>query len=488
MKMKIKLGNLHFSYEGELDKMIETVPSSILNYYRDVNKLYSEYMRMNKPYSENRPDRSDSFPANGHDIYNYVARYGLANFQIQAVIQLDAHLDFSKLSRAVRISIDTQPVLGCRLVENELPYWRRLDNIDSTTFCSMEETENKDVAIQRFLESPLDMDRDPMVKIKLIRSGMTDTLCIKNNHACCDGTGTKEYLQLLSEIYSAIDQDKDIFYTKQGKRGRKDQDRLFSELGIADPEVEWIPGSEITRATWPFPWTQGQSDKTRITACRFSQGQLDEMTRYSKARNATINDMILAAYYRAMSEMGTPDYSELMEIPVTVDLRRYLPDHKTEAIRNFSGSEFTKLALLPNESFEETLARIAPMMNEIKNSRPGLQSAIGLERVEKLTFSETLAYYKIVSEWPKVCGDKCAPVLSNLGVISKPVIKFGNIIVTDAYIVPPVVRTPGLLLMASTYNGIITLAAGIYEGSIALENIETLLNKIKNQLVEACKF
>lgn len=509
MKIKMRFGNMKVSYEGELadfyknknmfdglfskanmDLLNEIYGSSaanFINYYKDYNRILGEYIQTLKASTEIKPDFINALPANGHDIYNYVARYGLANCQIQAVIKLDGHIDFDKLSKAVRLSVDAEPVFGCRFIECEKPYWRRLDNIKKIEFCSMEEPENTDEAIQSFLESPLDMDHDPMVKVKLIRSAQYDTLCVKNNHACCDGAGTKEYIQLLSELYSFLDQDSGVVVPKPRKRGRKEQDQLFSAFGIKNPESEWIPGSEITQATWPFPWKQEHSDKFQMVVCRLPQGRLDEMIPYSKARNATINDLVLTAYYRAMSEVSSPIYEVPMEIPVTVDLRRHLPSRRTEAIRNFSGSEFTRITLIPNEAFPETLSRVVPMMNEIKNNRPGLQSAIGLERVEKMSFSETVAYYKTVSQWPVVCSDKCAPVLSNVGIVADSLLQFGNNFATDAYIIPPVVRLPGLLLMVSTYNGIITLAAGFYEESIPRDTIVTLLDSIKNELIEGCR-
>ncbi len=508
MKVTIKFGNVKYAYEGDLSnlyndydmmkglyskynadflKMLyKNAPTNIISYY-DYLKKFDGFAWMKKTVNAYRPDDPDSLPANGHDIYNYVARYRLANFQIQAVMKLDGHIDFTKLKRAVRLSIDAQPVFGCRFVENEPPFWKRLKHIDTVEFCDMIETENQDAEVQVFLDSPLDMDHDPMVKVRLIRSGQYDTLCVKTNHACCDGGGTKEYIQLLAEIYSIIEHDYGTFTARPVKRSRKDQDRLFSMLGISDPEKEWIPGSEITRATWPFPWSQVQSDRTHISVCTLADGLLDEMTDYSKAMNATINDLILTAYYRAMSKTGQPVYDQTMEIPLTIDLRRYLPDHKTEVIRNFSGSEFTKLNLIPDESFADTLIRVIPMMDWIKSNKPGLQSAIGLERIEKMPFSETLAYYRMVSQWPYTCGDKCAPVLSNLGYITNSPLRFGDSTVTEAYIVPPVVRAPGFLLMVSSYNGIMTLAAGIYEASIPQETVHTLLNNIKNELIEGCR-
>ena len=506
MKIKFRLGDIKYSYEGELNelynhfsqllssfsryqadflsKLYSNVPPGFLSH--DMGKLFQDYLHMKKAKNGYNPEDPNSMPANGHDIYNYVARYGLANCQIQAVIHLDGQLDFDRLSHAVRLSIDMQPVLGSRFIENEPPYWKRISNLDKTDFCSKEETENPEASIKRFLETQLDMDHDAMIKVRLIRSGQYDTLCLKLNHACCDGGAVKEYIGLLSQIYSDMDAD-GTFTAEPVKRNRKDQDRLFSSLGIADPEKEWIAGSEITKATWPFPWKHVQTDRYRIAVCKLPPEQFEEMVLYSKARAATINDLVLTAYYRAMAQTGNAVYDEAMEIPVTVDLRRYLPDRRTEALRNFSGSEFTKLTLVPNESFEDTLSRVISMMKEIKNNRPGLQSAIGLERIEKMAFSETLAYYKMVAQWPYSCSDKCAPVLSNLGFVAEAGIKFGETEVPDAYIVPPVVRAPSFLLMVSTYNGIMTLAAGIYESTVPLEKIETLLNRVKTELIDGCQ-
>ncbi|WP_160328949.1 hypothetical protein [Syntrophomonas wolfei] len=46
--------------------------------------------------------------------------------QIQAVITFDQHLDTEVLKAAVMLSLDAEPVLGCRFVEDEKrPYWQR---------------------------------------------------------------------------------------------------------------------------------------------------------------------------------------------------------------------------------------------------------------------------------------------------------------------------------------------------------------------------
>lgn len=483
------------SYFDFYSKLYEDIAQNMVNYYMETTKLYEKYIDMNSPKIGKIPDSPDVLPANGHDIYNYVARYGIGNYQIQAIMKLDSILDFDKLSKAVRLSVDEELVLGCRFVEGNPPYWKRLENIDEVVFCTFEEVVDVNEAVQKFLDSPLNMDTDPMVKVKLIRSGQYDTLCIKLNHACCDATGTKEYIQLLSEIYSSLGLEDGMFTPTPKGRSRKDQDRLFRELGIEEPDSAWIPGSDISITTWAFPWNQGVfSTATNNLALRFAPGQLDQMKSYAKLRGNTINNLILAALYRAMLSMGPTAYGLPMQIPITVDLRRYLPDHKTEGIRNFSGSVNTWLSMVENESFDDTLSRAGCMMNEVKNGFPGVQSAIGLERLEKISFQETLAYYqaaskidKKISHCPAHWGDKCVPTLANMGIISESLIKFGNSTVTDAFLTAPIVSTPGLLLVASTYNGILTLGAGFFENTVAREDVEKLLNCIKSELLEGCK-
>jgi len=438
-------------------------------------------------------DNPDVLPANGHDICNYLARHGLANYQIQVIMVLAGTLDYDRLERAVRLTIETEPVLRCRFVENNPPYWKRRDNIEEIEFCSLVETDDVDEAVKRFSESPLDMDNDLMVKVRLVRSGGYDTLCVKINHACSDGAGAKEYVMLLSKIYSDMDRDNNSYRIKPRIGGRKDQDRLFNALGIENPEYYWNPLSEAHRSIWTFPWKKGRTNAARYAVCRFPAGLSDVISGYGKTKGATVNDLILTAYYRAMFEISKTPYNIPMDITTTIDLRRYLPNNKAEAIRNFSGGFVTRVERIKDEPFEETLSRIVNITANIKNGLPGLQNAIGGECVEKMSFFHINAFIKYVtqvSEMAKFLSAFpilfCVPGLSNLGIISRDLIKFGDISVIDAYVLPPAISEPGILLLACTYNGILTLSTGYYKGSVLRRDMEGLLNKIKDELMENC--
>lgn len=70
---------------------------------------------------------SQTMPVTLQDQFNYAARYGISNYTLQAVIRFGNRLDEVKLARAVRLSTDAEPVLGCLFVErDDSPFWQRL--------------------------------------------------------------------------------------------------------------------------------------------------------------------------------------------------------------------------------------------------------------------------------------------------------------------------------------------------------------------------
>lgn len=466
--------------------------TSMTDYYKNLVKAFLKYYSMNKPDGENLAHKPAIIPADGNDICNYVARYNIANFQIQAILKMDGRLDFNRLVKAVRLSVEAEPVFGCQFIKSTKPYWKPFNNIDEINFCSLEETDNPDDAIQRFLESPLDMDKDPVVKIKLIRSKKYDTLGLKINHISCDGAGAKEYILLLSDIYSRI--GRGPFLPKPSIRDKKDHKKLLTAFTERKSGKPWSIMEQIPVPAWNFPWKNMKTGGARYAISRLPYGHLDLMKSYAKIRGATINDLLLTAVFRAMFEISKPPYGVPMDIPVTIDLRKYLPKNRAEAIRNLSGGIVVKIARKMNEPFEGTLSRVMSQTKKMRNGHPDIMNLIWVDYIEKMNFHQICAYYEAVSQVidmmsqnPFFVIDKCSPVLSNLGLVSKSLIKFGENAVTDAYIIPPAVRAPGILLIVNTYNGIITFGVGYYEPSVRKSDMENLLNKIRDELMTGCR-
>ena len=89
-----------FKYNMDFyNKMIQNAT----DYYKYYTKMLEKFMDMYNLSDQNMKDKTGILPANGHDIYNYVARYSMSNLQIQAIMKLDGRLDFDKLKQRGKV-------------------------------------------------------------------------------------------------------------------------------------------------------------------------------------------------------------------------------------------------------------------------------------------------------------------------------------------------------------------------------------------------
>ena len=140
---------------------------------------------------------SERYPAQPQDLLNYFGR-SVANQQVNIVLRLDGSLDEERLRRAFRLTFDAQPILGCRFVDGpDRPYWERRDDLDDIEPCAVVTCGDTDAGLWRFVATPTDPRRDPLVRAVVARNG-TDTLCIKMDHVAADAAAARQYLKLLA--------------------------------------------------------------------------------------------------------------------------------------------------------------------------------------------------------------------------------------------------------------------------------------------------
>ena len=115
--------------------------------------------------SRGASDAPESYPAQPQDLLSLLGRR-VANQQLNSLMHLDGSLDADRLRSALRLTLDGQPVLGCRLVEDpRRPYWERRDDLGSTTACPVIRCEDLDAEVQHFVVTPTAPTRDPLVRV-----------------------------------------------------------------------------------------------------------------------------------------------------------------------------------------------------------------------------------------------------------------------------------------------------------------------------------
>jgi NRPS condensation-like uncharacterized protein len=388
------------------------------------------------------------------------------------VLKFSGRIDETSFSRALLLTLDREPVLGSKFVESGCsPYWAHRDDLENVRICSVLETSSPEQEILAFINEATHADTDPLVTSRIFREKEADTVCIKVNHSACDAGGLKEYVSILSDFYSRLCEDPD-FSVRPNLCGRRDQSQVFENI----KNLESIKPERGPNPTWTFPQKGGITPLHSIR--HISWERFSAIKNYAREKKATINDLLLTALYRTLFEINDTGYEKPMTVQVSIDLRRYCPDNKAEAICNLSGALYLSVERIKGEIFEKTLERTAAVMGKLKGDYPGIESAKGLEYM----YGQG---YPALEKWLMESGAQSRkyqvtyPLLSNFGILKE--YNFGRLHMVKGYITSPIMYPPGFMLGVSTYNEEMTLSIG-YCGQENSRQVESFLDTYMEQL------
>lgn len=412
-------------------------------------------------------------------------------------------LDAGALGRAVRRSAELVPLLASRFAAHPFrPCWEPMDESRRARLFSVETMENGDAeeAALRFLTTCTDEAAGPQAEVKLICAPGGDTLCVLMNHMVCDGAGFKEYLALLASLYTryaapaeAASKAGDASRAEPARLrdgGRPQDERLlrggrgigqvyrqfrgmaklravFARGGFPGPGGDRKPAGSRPVGSRPagnrpasgpahFPLDGASAarrpfiERLRLGAARFAR-----LREYGRARGATVNDVVLAAYARALCALLPREEAANLVVPNMVDLRRYLPGRRTGALCNLSSMFPCPVGDTAGEDFDGTLGRVREMTARSKAELPGLA---GLPLLRGLLLLPFCAARRIFLRFYKnpLTG------MTNIGVLGEDALRFGDAAPREAWATGSIKHPPYFQLAFTTYRGEVTFTVCEY--------------------------
>ncbi len=424
------------------------------------------------------PPIPDRYPTTVQDLFNYLGRQW-HDGQIRCVIRFAGRVDAARLARAIRLTLDAEPVLGCRLVERPFrPYWKRLGDLDALPLCPVIAGEDLEGQMEQFLTAPVDPCAGPLVHTRLFR-GKTDTLCLKLDHGGGDGVGAMQLLALLAATYRelAVDANYRPPSHAHGDRGLWQVIRRVGPLGVLGS----LRGLGFPRPAHRLPGYGRDASGRAIALRRVDAAQVEALRAYGRERQAKFNDLLVAAIYRALFARVNARPGEPCLLALPVNLRRYLPLDSELPVTNLSGGNTYDLACVPGERFEQTLARVVARSRRFKAGFPGLAGVT----MQAMLFAPGFAAARALTG--RIMGRTMAegyigPFLSNVGIIDEQLIDFGEVMIADALGLGLISFPPNLNVAASTFRGVLTLTSGYCPTAIAPEVVEEFLDDIIREL------
>lgn len=411
-------------------------------------------------------------PAPAQDRMLYSGRHvqhAHANF----VLKFAGRVDEQRLCRAIRVAMDAEPVFGCRYVPGRKPYWERRGDLDSLLLCTLAETADFLKELQRFVDTPCDGTRDPLLSARIVR-GETDALLFKTNHLAADVAGYQQLLSLVADLYREPQRSAHGISPNLGSRGTG---QLFRQIGWREClRILRQPRQKRAGDVWRFPVANAEDRGDLRAAIRHLEpAAFDALRAFGKRFGATLNNIFVAACFRALWRFLDFPAGIPQSIAIPADARRYLRYGETEAICNFNAPLHATLERVLDEPFEETLIRVrnCPLAEPVRREWT-LATMFWISMLYHLFLGQIERGFKTALKRP--ANERPSLIaLTNLGAFDPQRFDFG-IPLTDMYRISQAAFAPALVIAVSSFRKKLTFAINYPSSAIRAQDIQSFLD------------
>lgn len=391
---------------------------------------------------------------------------------LHCVINFDGKINKDILKKAILLILEVVPILGSIYITGKgNPHWEKVDVSrykDAIIF-----TKNED-EFNSFITYKTNEFTAPQVKACLLISGK-DSLAIIMNHMICDAADFKKYLYLLSDLYSKLVNDSSYspYYIFNGDRSLK---RITNQFKLKDKVRALVLQNEDSNknSSYKFPMSGEKEVKPFILTHKLPKNRFLLIKEYCKKYKVTLNDVVLAAYYRVLYNMLNLDSNSDLNIPIMVDMRRYLKDRNADTLCNLTSTIITHIKYNIGNDFYDTVVKVNKEMNSKKSRFIGLNCFMKLSIMfGSLNYKMSNSLMVRILKNPLIC-------MTNIGILDSEKLLFKGISIEDVFMCGSIKYKPHFQLALSSFKDSITFSVNLYGSSNDKKTIEhffTLLDK-----------
>jgi NRPS condensation-like uncharacterized protein len=390
---------------------------------------------------------------------------GAGEMMLQLELAFTHPLDGDRLARAACLALEVEPVLGCRFVDHwRRPYWERAPAGEREVFVEAQ----SEAEFEAFKLASLETYSGPRLCVCLWNSAGGASLLIKVCHYVADATGAREVSWLISTLYTRLNNAPNYQPEPNlaGSRGVaqilravpwRNYPGLFLQAWRDNKASQRPPGAQT------LPIQSGPAESLSFVHWLLPQAQVACLVEYGRKYNATLNDLLLAAFFRAMAATSGWEGHRQLRVTTTVDFRRYLASRRATAVSNLSlGIQgWPSLGTDLGTNFDSTLQKVTAITQRRKGFFVGIDALLmTLLMLGPLPHHWGTKLMKGHIQQLNKQGNT-ANTFTNLGPIAPDAVTFGSK-PSMARLLPPPVYPPYFMLGVSGYEGTLTLSSGIY--------------------------
>ncbi|MDE5856603.1 MAG: hypothetical protein K2H06_06110 [Anaeroplasmataceae bacterium] len=374
---------------------------------------------------------------------------------IHELIEFEGSLDCEKLILSINQLIEIFPLLKCSYDSKSNSYIEN-DNIMGKDLLVIDNQADK----TKLLLESLDLEKR-LIKFTLSKNFLVITI----SHLICDGNGFKNLIYILCDYYNG----KEVKYANLMNR---EFSQLTKNVKVTTSTTLKMIFSMIGGYKNTKLYEHTEDEYPCLVEQKLSSEIMSNVHKFAKIQNATLNDVFLTAYARAIYKL----YSKTkINIPCTVDLRKYATEEC--GIVNLTGTYNLNVKLSKKDTFSESLTKVSYAMNKQKKTKNDIAGPMLLvSKYEKSSLDKFLKLYGGMNT-------SAYTDYTNLGKLDENRLIFAGTTIKNAVGYSGLNKAPCFQIAISSYKGATTISSmfvcGETQANRAKELIRTIAEEIK---------
>jgi len=398
-----------------------------------------------------------------------------SDHQIRCTIEFEEKINAKVLKKAAELLIKTVPILSRTYKDHgDKSYWEDADPTNVQDLFAVTDSKEE---FDRFIASRTNEASGPQIKFCLFQEDR-DVLAAVINHMVSDAAGFKECMYLFADIYSNLIKNPDYKPDSiiDGDRGFKDIVSKFSLIKKGQM-ILFDRRDSNQESGCEYPMSREGEMFPFVVSREITPETYGNMRNCCRNRKVTMNDLILTAYFRSLSEKLNMQGKEL-DVPIMIDMRKYLDDKSFRALANISSTTIVRISVPSDEDFGTTLDKVSAVMRLKKAGNLGITTFIKLDAGSKVPLINFLKTMQKTLRNPKIC-------MTNIGVLDSSRLVFENSKVINAVMFASLKYHPYFQISVTSFNDKMTLGAALLGCEADRLDVGTLFEMMAAELDKA---
>ena len=371
---------------------------------------------------------------------------------VHVELRYDFEIDVEALKTVLICFFEKAPVLHSRFVDNHLStHWEvmpySIEDVVTVLY-----PDDLDSAVDEFLTQYIPPESSLQMKVAVFFKDGTTTICIVENHMCMDGGDLKYFIKALCKNYNSyVNEHKSPIELRTGSRAYEE---VYSSFSPTETRMaKNLYKNVCAKDDHTFPLTHNNiSDKSFIARRKIDEERFMKIKAVGKKHGATINDMLVAAYFYSLYELAGYNPYDSVTISCAIDLRRHIKDTEDLGITNHTAFMQCNIPERGRDIFQ-TLNYVVRSVNKFKNDK-----FMGLYGLPLLKFGYSILPHTASEEVIKIGYSNPLLAMSNIGILEADKLAISGHEPTDAFMTGAVKYKPYVLLSATSYKNVVTLS------------------------------